>query len=129
MKEKSCGAIVINQGRVLMIKSIIGDYGFPKGHIELGETEQETAIREVKEETNVDIVINSDKKYCLSYLVNNKIPKDVIYFIAQPINEIKIIPQSGEINKVMWVDIDQVYNTLSYDNIKKLWQQILKDMI
>ena len=34
MKEKSCGAVVINNGQVLLIQSNEGIYGFPKGHME-----------------------------------------------------------------------------------------------
>lgn len=53
--EKSCGAIVIEDGKVLLVKHNAGHWDFPKGHVEEGETEFETAIREVKEETNIDI--------------------------------------------------------------------------
>ena len=49
--EKSCGAIIFNDGKVLVVKQTSGFYGFPKGHVEIGETEKETAIRETKEET------------------------------------------------------------------------------
>ena len=62
--EKSCGAVVFRNDRssgelkryVLMIKhSSFGHYSFPKGHVEVGESEKMTAEREVMEETNVDI--------------------------------------------------------------------------
>ena len=112
-----------------MIKASNGDYGFPKGHVEKDETEKQTAIREVKEETNIDIVIDSDTKYCLSYLVHNKIPKDVVYFLAHPINTCDLIPQQGEIDQVMWVDIDKVEDILEYEDVKEMWQQIKKNVI
>ena len=54
-KEKSCGCIVIDGDQVLLIKNNYGRWTLPKGHMEKGETEQETAIREVKEETNLDV--------------------------------------------------------------------------
>ena len=50
-REKSCGCIIINKNKVLLIKQTKGHWGFPKGHVEKDETEIETAIREVKEET------------------------------------------------------------------------------
>ena len=60
--EKSCGAIVFtheNGIRKYVIIRETGIYqgycGFPKGHMEAGETEQDTAIREVKEETGLDV--------------------------------------------------------------------------
>ena len=61
--EKSCGAIIIykaneNNHKVLLVKNHNGRYwSFPKGHVEKGETEQQTAIREIKEETGLDVEI------------------------------------------------------------------------
>ena len=57
--EKSCGAVVFtkvdDEIRYLLVSNKEGIYGFPKGHVEENETEQETAIREVYEETNLKI--------------------------------------------------------------------------
>ena len=57
--ENSCGAIVFNENteKILLVKMHNGNWGFPKGHIEKDETKEETAIREVLEETNVRIKI------------------------------------------------------------------------
>lgn len=54
-KEKSAGAVIINDKKVLLLHYSSGHWDFPKGHIEKGETELETAKREVKEETGLDI--------------------------------------------------------------------------
>ena len=67
--EKSCGCIIFNHHKILLVKQTTGDWGFPKGHIEANETEEETAIREVKEETGLDVVLVNDKKYMTEYLV------------------------------------------------------------
>ena len=61
--EKSCGAIVYRKSHgnteILLIKHInSGHWSFPKGHMENGETEIETAIREIKEETSVNVMID-----------------------------------------------------------------------
>ena len=61
--EKSCGCIVLNNEQVLLVKHNKGHWDFPKGHVEEGETEKQTALREVKEETNIDVQIISDKKW------------------------------------------------------------------
>ena len=53
--EKSCGCIIIEDKKVLLIKQTNGIWGFPKGHVEKNETELQTAEREVKEETGLDI--------------------------------------------------------------------------
>ena len=69
-KVKKAGCILINvkdKTVALVYREKQDDYSFPKGHMEEGETEQETAIREVKEETNIDAIILSDKKYISEY--------------------------------------------------------------
>ena len=52
-KEKSCGTIIIENNKVLLIQQTDNAWGFPKGHVENNEKEQETAIRETKEEINI----------------------------------------------------------------------------
>lgn len=125
-KEKSCGAVVIkDNNEILLVKTIRGFFGFPKGHVEAGETEEETAIREVKEETGIDIEIISDKKFILTYKVNNVIDKDVILFIAKPISN-ELLRQECEISEVKWVNIDKVEEYFDFDNIKTLWNEEIK---
>ena len=60
--EKSCGSIVIDNDKVLLVKHNAGHWDFPKGHVEANETEVDTAIREVKEETNILIEVNEKYK-------------------------------------------------------------------
>lgn len=56
--EKSCGTIILNENKILLIQQKkSGNYGFPKGHMKNNETEIETAIRETKEETNIDVTV------------------------------------------------------------------------
>ena len=60
-KEKSCGAVIFTRDeedlKFVLIKNLEGSYGFPKGHVEDNETEEETALREVKEEVGLDVEI------------------------------------------------------------------------
>ena len=59
IREKSCGAVVFTndsgQRKYLIIKSLNGIYGFPKGHIEINETELEAAKREILEELKLSV--------------------------------------------------------------------------
>ena len=68
--EKSCGALVVRQEEqgnrmyILMIRHRPGGYrSFPKGHVEAGETERQTAVREVREETAAEIKIIPDFRH------------------------------------------------------------------
>lgn len=53
MQEVSAGGVVIDDNRVLVLKKYRGDWVLPKGRLEEGETKEEAAIREVREESGV----------------------------------------------------------------------------
>ena len=126
-KEKSCGTIIIDSNkRVLLVKQKLGWVGFPKGHMEQGETEMETARRETKEETNLDVIVDEKKRYTISYITSTQIDKEVVYFRAKPISY-SLLPQEAEIAEIIWVDIDEAKQYLSFDNLKQLWQNALDD--
>ena len=128
MKEKSCGMIVFNEGKVLIIKQTSGFYGFPKGHVEEGETEIETAIRETREETNIECYATSEKRYTVSYLVKDNIPKEVVFFLGKPVDQVDPKNQESEVSEVLFVDIDKVRDILSFDDLKGLWDKVLEDL-
>jgi hypothetical protein len=84
--ERSCGAIVFEEMEgalhVLMIQHRAGHWSFPKGHMEKGESEHETAIREVREETGVEIEIASNFRGESTYSPRNGVSKTVAFFIG-----------------------------------------------
>lgn len=121
--EKSCGCIVINDGKVLIEKQVGGFYGFPKGHIEKDETEEECAYRETLEEVGVRCNINSDLRFKVDYKVHNNVPKEVIYFIGFLEGSSDIHIQEEEVEDAFWIDIDKVYDILTFDNLKEMWNR------
>ena len=125
--EKSCGAIIIKDNKVLVIKQNIGFYGFPKGHVEEGETEEETAIREVKEETNLDIIINSNYRYETKYFAKEDVLKKVVFFVATT-NNTDVLCDNNEVSEARWLDIDEAINILSYDDLKDILRNVKKDL-
>ena len=126
--EKSCGAIIIDDDKVLLIKQGNGDWGFPKGHMIDGESEFETAIREVKEETNIDILIDENYRYVISYMVNENTMKDVVFFIAKKLNNV-LIPQESEIDKLEWLDMNDALNKISHEDVKGVLKKVMKDYV
>lgn len=122
--EKSCGAVVFHKtkqgAKILFVKNHNGRYwSFPKGHIEGHESEQETAIREIKEETNLDVEIVSDFRETASYCPFGKIRKHVVFFLAQSFTDnVKI--QQSEIDSYQWADFQQAKKLCSYENDLKL---------
>ena len=92
--EKSCGAIVYTYEKGVRKYVIIrgtGIYkefcGFPKGHMEPGETETETALREVKEETGLDVsILDGFKTMDEHFLAREGRPnekKTNVYYLAE----------------------------------------------
>ena len=126
-KVKSCGCIIIENNKVLLIQQKKGNWGFPKGRVEKNETECETAIREVKEETNLDVKIEDvNKKYVDSYFAKKNEFKEVVFFLAKRIGgEIK--PQENEIKKVEWVDLIEAINRITMKSTKTLYQKVLTE--
>lgn len=118
--EKSCGAIIFYRNRrntkVLLVKNNNGRYwSFPKGHIEQGENEEETAIREIKEETGLDVTIVKNFREISEYCPFGKIRKRVVFFLAQAFTDnVKI--QEEEIDSYIWVDLQQARKLCTYDN-------------
>lgn len=119
--EKSCGAIIIYKERedsykVLLVRNNNGrNYSFPKGHVEKGETEQETAIREIKEETGLDVEIIDSFREVSDYCPFGKIKKRVVFFMAQTFSD-KVKIQKEELDSYQWVDLFDVHNKCTYDN-------------
>lgn len=124
-KEKSCGTILIHDGKVLLIEQKSGIFGFPKGHMEGRKTEIETAIRETKEETNIEVMVKEDMRFSLSYVQKETIQKEVVYFVAVPINSRNLKVQEKEVNDAFWIDMDKVESMLSFDNLKELWRNVM----
>ncbi len=125
--EKSCGAIIIDNEKVLVIQQVAGHWGFPKGHVEEGETEVETAKREIKEETNLDVEINENYRYTEKYSPAEGIEKEVVYFVAKKIGgEIKV--QEEEVKNVEWLTYQKAVERLTYKNSKQLLEKVWKDL-
>ena len=120
--EKSCGAIVYRKfhgnTEILLIRHIKSGYwSFPKGHVEGDETEAETARREIKEETNIDVLIDTGFRETVSFSPRRDTSKTVVYFVAKALNT-DTKPQAEEISEIRWVEIGQALSHLTYDNDK-----------
>lgn len=126
-KEISCGCIIIKNDKVLLVYEKNRNFwGFPKGHMEDGESEIQTALREVKEEVGLDVQIDISKRYTLNYIINNEIDKTSIFYIATPINE-NIVMQESEIENIKWCNFDEALNTLTFDNWKEMFKTVIRD--
>ncbi|MFA5658977.1 MAG: NUDIX domain-containing protein [Oscillospiraceae bacterium] len=124
VNEKSCGAIVYRKfhgnTEILLIKHVnSGHWSFPKGHVERNETEVETAIREIKEETGIDVILDPTFRETVSYSPRKDALKVVVYFIAKAKN-FDFSPQEEEISEVKWVEIGRAASVLTYENDRSI---------
>lgn len=133
INEKSCGAIVYRKHHgnteILLIKHVnSGHWSFPKGHVECGETEVETATREIKEETGIDVIIDPTFRETVSYSPKKDTQKVVVYFIAKA-KTFDYCPQEEEIADIKWVEIGHALSILTYENDRSIVNKAKTAMI
>ena len=125
--EKSCGAVIFDNDKILVIKQVKGHWGFPKGHVEEGETEVQTAIREIKEETNLDVKIDESKRFVERYSPEEGIEKDVVFFVAKKVGgEIKV--QEEEVTETKWVAPIEAMEILTYESSKRILEKVMESL-
>ena len=122
VKEKSCGIIVFDEDKVLLIKHNGGHISFPKGHVEDGETSKETAIRETFEETGIEAKIISDDYYVNTYSPKENHMKDVLLFVGVKVGgELK--PQLEEVSLCDFFTYDAAMKELTFDIDRRILKQ------
>ena len=122
--EKSCGAIVYRKREDGIIEYLVlyqhrsGTWSLPKGHIAAGETEQETALREVWEETGLHVTLQDGFRREMSYTVSAKALKNVVFFLAQAEGELSL--GENEISDYIWADKATAIRRLGGRNMGKV---------
>lgn len=133
-REFSAGGIIFNNlNQVLLINNeALKDptksyWGFPKGHLNEGESSNDAAIREVKEETGLDVEVLEkvgDHKYVFTF-EGEKIFKVVTMFLMQMIGgELKI--QSDELLDAEWFEPEEALKKLSFSKDRTLLKKALQ---
>lgn len=123
IKEKSCGAVVfkVEDGKIyyLIEKMKKGHYSIPKGHVENKETEEQTALREIKEETSLNVWLDTRYKTRVTYSPYKGCMKDVIFFVAKALTK-DPIPQEIEVSEIYWLELKDAVARLTYDSDKQV---------
>ena len=87
--------------------------------MERGETERQTALREVKEETGLDIGLIDGFRQSVSYFPRHNIKKQVVYFLGSALSD-HVVRQEEEISEICWVEIGRAYEMVTFKNDKTL---------
>lgn len=119
--EKSCGVLpyrVINGQRefLLVFESYSKCWSIPKGHMEAGETEEQTALRELLEETGLEAKLDTSRSASIEYPIYNIARKQVVFYLGEVSAEPR--PREGEIDKFKWVTADLLRDYLFADTVE-----------
>jgi len=135
--EKSCGVVLFNEQKVLLLQyatgqkegewDLQGHWDFPKGHVDKGETEIETATRELEEETGIkNIILLDNFRKTINYKIqkrDRKTSKEVVFFIATTVEtEINL---SHEHVDYGWFDFTSALKQLTYDNARSVLSEAI----
>ena len=108
--EISCGAVIWRptaQGHeYLLAQHGRHHWSFPKGHMEGTETEEQTALREIREETGLTVQLDTSFREVVRYSPKAGVIKDVVFFIAVPVSGTEH-PQEGEIRQLGWFTYEE----------------------
>ena len=137
------GCIIIKDGQVLIEKQKHRDerfWSFPKGHKEGNETDEEAAIREIKEEVGLDVKITDHEPVLMEYdiyaeendrtglAVGDKIHKTVKLFFAEVIGRDEVSTQEAEVEIAFFMPIEEVEDKLTFEAAKVAWRSALLRM-
>ncbi|MBU5420629.1 NUDIX domain-containing protein [Acetanaerobacterium sp. MSJ-12] len=130
-REKSCGGVVYTreggQLRFLLIRHKKGGHwAFPKGHMEAGESERQTARREILEETGVQVKMQGKFRESVAYDIGTIIHKTVVYFLCEIVGEPEVTIQEEEISDYAFFGPDEVPGHLTYSNDKHTFAKALR---
>lgn len=119
--EKSCGVLAYRmadgqQEFLLVFETYSQCWSLPKGHMEAGEKEEETALRELFEETGLTAELELSSHAMIEYPISDVARKQVVFFLGK----VTGVPQvrQGEIDKYKWVTFDQLQDHLFPDTVK-----------
>jgi bis(5'-nucleosidyl)-tetraphosphatase len=133
LREKSCGAVVFlknSEVKYLLLHYEAGHWDFVKGNVEPNENEQETVIRELREETGItDAKFIEDFKEKIDYFYRRQgvtIHKEVIFFLLETHTEAVTI--SFEHVGYIWLNYQQAKEKLTFKNARDVLQKAHKLM-
>ena len=124
-QEKSCGAVLFTrrngQRLYLLVQEASGAYSFPKGHVEAGETEMQTAVREVFEETRLRPAFLDGFRETDEYDLREKpgTRKQVVYFLAE-FREEPQVSRPDEIVGILLLSFDEAMRCFKYAGSRRV---------
>lgn len=124
MREKSCGTVTFTTAdggiKYLLVKTHYGICGFAKGHVENGESERQTAMRETWEETSVKPKILNGFRKTMEYRLSNGNVKTVVFFLGDFGTQQPCHNDGFEDMTYFVVPYEEAVRMLSFDNAREV---------
>ncbi len=122
--EKSCGVLpyrVVNRQQefLLVLETFSRCWSLPKGHMEVGETEEQTALRELREETGLTADLDISRRAVIEYPVSDAARKQVVFYLGEVTGEPRM--RQGEIDQYKWVTAGELKDYLFPDTVEACW--------
>ena len=129
LREKSCGAVVYivkgNGIRYLLLHYEAGHWDFVKGNVEPNESEKDTVLRELQEETGIgDAKFVEGFKEKVEYFYRRQgatVHKEVIFYLIE--THIEKVELSFEHIGFAWLDYPHASERLNFKNAKNVLQK------
>jgi 8-oxo-dGTP pyrophosphatase MutT (NUDIX family) len=126
--EKSCGAVIFHKGdevRYLLLQYEAGHWDFVKGNVEANESEIDTVLRELKEETGIAATktLNGFRER-IQYFYRRQgetIQKEVVFYLIQ--SDIQKVELSFEHIGYIWLDYQHTLAKLTFKNARDVLQK------
>ena len=126
LREKSFGIIPVYKNQVLLVRHGKGHWALPKGHGEKDETPEQTARRELAEETGIkDVELDNSKTFEEHYFFKQNgesISKSVTYFVGK-VSSKSVKIQPAEISDYAWLSFDEAIKKATFKETQKILEQ------
>ena len=131
----AAGGIVLIDKKVLIVRNKKGDssretnswWGYPKGHLEEGESPSQAALREVNEETGFVVELKNEKPIAESRYeikLHGEIISKTVWFYEMNVLEIFENEPDDEILEVAVVDYEKALSMLTHEEDKKILRYV-----
>ena len=120
MSAEQAGGIIVWRNRVVLRRTLRGEWVFPKGWIDPGETVEQAALREVREETGVQAEIVQLGGRALVEIEGQA--REVVYYLMRVTDSPEWAEHAGV--DAASVPVDEVGDMLTFENNRQLWDQM-----
>jgi diadenosine hexaphosphate hydrolase (ATP-forming) len=120
MEPVQAGGIIVWRDRVVLRRTLVGEWVFPKGWIDPGETVEQTAVREVREETGVQAEIIS-RAGDAAYEADGE-TRQVAYFLMR-VTDSPEWPEHAGIDAAAF-PVNEIAGVLTFENNRELWDHV-----